>query len=114
MDARRTEEDVAALEAAFERMAATSADPVAHTEADVVFHLLLLAASHNELLECLEVMIAAALSARYRLVHATGERPGFAATHRAVLDAVRAGDPDTAEAAMRDLLAQAELDQSSL
>ncbi|WP_246074858.1 FCD domain-containing protein [Nonomuraea terrae] len=47
-------------------------------------------------------------------MHSTGERPGFAATHRAVLDAVREGDPDAAEAAMRDLLAQAERDQASL
>ncbi|MFI7614278.1 FCD domain-containing protein [Nonomuraea terrae] len=59
-------------------------------------------------------LIAAALSARDRLVHSTGERPGFAATHRAVLDAVREGDPDAAEAATRDLLAQAERDQASL
>lgn len=111
---RRTEADVAALEAALEQMAATAADPVAHTEADVGFHRLLLAASRNELLECLEVVIAAALSARDRLVHSTGERLGFAVTHRAVLDAVRQGDPEAAEAAMRDLLAQAERDEAEL
>jgi DNA-binding FadR family transcriptional regulator len=111
---RRTDEDVAALEKAFEHMAATTADPVAHTEADVTFHRLLLATSHNELLECLEVVIAAALTARDRLVHSRGELPGFAATHRAVLDAVRDGDPEKAETAMRDLLAQAERDEEGL
>ncbi|NUP63061.1 MAG: FadR family transcriptional regulator [Nonomuraea sp.] len=112
--ARRTDEDVAALEKAYDLMAATAADPVAHTEADVAFHRLLLAASHNELLECLEVVIAAALTARDRLVHSTGDRPGFSATHRAVLDAVRAGEPAAAESAMRDLLAQAGRDEENL
>ncbi|MEV0168605.1 FCD domain-containing protein [Nonomuraea fuscirosea] len=58
--------------------------------------------------------IAAALSARGRLVHSAGERRGFAATHRAVLDAVREGDPDAAETAMRDLLAQAGRDEAAL
>ncbi|SDL69848.1 FadR/GntR family transcriptional regulator [Nonomuraea jiangxiensis] len=112
--ARRTAEDVAALEAAFERMAATVADPPAHTEADVAFHRVVLAASGNELLESLEVVIAAALRARDRLIRSHGEPPGFAATHQAVLDAVRQGDPDAAEDAMRDLLAQAERDEAGL
>ncbi|WP_250574578.1 FadR/GntR family transcriptional regulator [Nonomuraea sediminis] len=111
---RRTDEEVAALEAALERMASTVADPVAHTEADISFHRLLLAAAHNELLDCLVVVIASALYARDRMVHAHGERPGFAATHRAVLDAVRRGDPGTAETAMRDLLTQAERDEAAL
>ncbi|WP_326645319.1 FCD domain-containing protein [Nonomuraea fuscirosea] len=39
---------------------------------------------------------------------------GFAATHRAVLDAVREGGPDAAETAMRDLLAQAGRDEAAL
>lgn len=43
-----------------------------------------------------------------------GERRGFGATHRAVLDAVREGDPDAAETAMRDLLAQAGRDEAAL
>ncbi|WP_328807992.1 FadR/GntR family transcriptional regulator [Nonomuraea antri] len=111
---RRTEQDVAALESALRRMADTAADPVAHTEADLSFHRLLLAATHNEIMECLEVVIAAALSARDRLVHSSGERPGFAATHQAVLDAVRDGDPDAAESAMRALLDQAGRDEASL
>ncbi|MER6943201.1 FadR/GntR family transcriptional regulator [Nonomuraea sp. NPDC000554] len=111
---RRTPEDLDALESALERMAATAADPEEHTEADIAFHRLLLVASHNELLECLEVVIASALYARDRLVHARGERPGFAATHRAVLDAVRRGAPDAAETAMRDLLTQAGRDEAAL
>jgi GntR family galactonate operon transcriptional repressor len=104
---RRTDEEVAALELGLERMVATAADPVAHTEADLAFHRLLLAATHNELLERMEVVIAQALYARDLLVHSTGPRPGFAATHRAVVDAVRRRDAEGAEEAMRALLAQA-------
>ncbi|TDE53993.1 FadR family transcriptional regulator [Nonomuraea mesophila] len=111
---RRTDEDLEILEAALARMAGTVADPVAHTEADIAFHRALLAAARNEVLDCLQVVIAAALYARDRLVHAGGERTGFAATHRAVLDAVRRADPDAAESAMRDLLAQAGKDEAAL
>lgn len=107
---RRTDDEVAALEACLQRMVDTVADPVAHTEADLAFHRQLLAATHNELLERMEVVIAQALYARDLLVHSSGQRPGFAATHQAVIDAVRRRDPDGAEAAMRDLLAQADRD----
>jgi GntR family transcriptional regulator, galactonate operon transcriptional repressor len=111
---RRTDEQVAALEDGLERMAATVADPVAHTEADLAFHRQLLAATHNELLERMEVVIAQALYARDLLVHSSGPRSGFATTHRAVVDAVRRRDPDTAEKAMRDLLAQADRDDREI
>jgi GntR family transcriptional regulator, galactonate operon transcriptional repressor len=107
---RRTDEEVSALEASLDRMAATVGDPIAHTAADLAFHRLLLTATHNELLARMEVVIAHGLYTRDLLVHSSGARPGFAATHRAVLDAVRRGDPDRAEAAMHALLVQADRD----
>ena len=80
-------------------------------EADLAFHRALLAASHNEMLDRMETVISTGLAFRDRLVHATGHRPMDPVPHHgAVLEAVRAGDADAAEAAMRTLLDQAARD----
>ncbi|MFZ3561017.1 FadR/GntR family transcriptional regulator [Streptomyces sp. BH055] len=109
---RRTDEDLAALDAALAAMGEEAEDGAAHAvEADLAFHGALLRASHNELLERMEMVIAAGLAHRDRLVHGTGRHPKDPVpSHRAVLDAVRAGDPDGAESAMRTLLDQAARD----
>ncbi|GAA0919068.1 FadR/GntR family transcriptional regulator [Nonomuraea longicatena] len=104
---RRTPEEITAIEAALARMADTPVGTAAHREADLAFHRLLLAAAHNELLDCLMTVIASALYTRGRFTHANSRPPGPSGTHGAVLDAVRRGDPDGAESAMRDLLIQA-------
>ncbi|MFI1963206.1 FadR/GntR family transcriptional regulator [Streptomyces pathocidini] len=120
---RRTEADLAALEAALEAMAASAADGgrdkdgsangngsegAAHAiAADLAFHRALLGAAHNELLERMEMVIATGLAFRDHLVHTSGHSKDPVPSHRAVLDAVRAQDPDKAEAAMRTLLDQA-------
>src|SRR5918992_1302910 len=74
----------------------------------------LLAASHNELLARMEHIIEIGLRARDLLVHAAGHREDFLPPHQAVLAAVRSGDPDAAERAMRGLLDQAARDQAEL
>ncbi|WP_425827450.1 FadR/GntR family transcriptional regulator [Streptomyces fractus] len=109
---RRTQDDLAALDAALEAMGQDGEDGAAHAvEADLAFHGALLRASHNELLERMDLVIAAGLGYRDRLVHGTGRHPKDPVpSHRAVLDAVRAGDPDAAESAMRTLLDQAARD----
>ncbi|HZC25670.1 MAG TPA: FCD domain-containing protein, partial [Actinopolymorphaceae bacterium] len=48
---RRTDADLAALEASLAAMAEAGADPEPATEADLAFHRALLIAAHNELLE---------------------------------------------------------------
>ncbi|WP_181769206.1 FadR/GntR family transcriptional regulator, partial [Streptomyces albidus (ex Kaewkla and Franco 2022)] len=84
-------------------------------EADLSFHRALLAASHNEMLDRMETVISTGLAFRDRLVHASGHRPMDPVPHHgAVLEAVRAGDPDAAEAAMRTLLEQAARDLDEL
>ncbi|MCX5530144.1 FCD domain-containing protein [Streptomyces sp. NBC_00006] len=110
---RRTEADLAALDAALEAMGKSGGEGgAAHAvEADLAFHGALLRASHNELLERMDLVIAAGLAYRDRLVHGTGRHPKDPVpSHRAVLDAVRAQDPDAAESAMRTLLDQAARD----
>ncbi|WP_431944962.1 FadR/GntR family transcriptional regulator [Actinacidiphila sp. bgisy167] len=107
--ARRTDADMQALEEALtamgEKIGASHA-----VEADLAFHRALLAATHNELLERMEVVIESGLAQRDQLVHSAPHSEDPVPSHRAVLDAVRDRDPDAAEHAMRALLDQATRD----
>ncbi len=112
---RRTEADLAALDAALDAMGRAADGGAEAVEADLSFHRALLAASHNEMLDRMETVISTGLAFRDRLVHASGHRPMDPVPHHgAVLEAVRAGDPDAAEAAMRTLLEQAARDLDEL
>ncbi|MFJ9031684.1 FadR/GntR family transcriptional regulator [Streptomyces sp. NPDC102274] len=104
---RRTGADLDALEAALTAMGEEEGGAAHAVEADLAFHRALLAATHNELLERMEMVIESGLAHRDEIVHSSlhGEDP--VPSHRAVLDAVRDQDPETAERAMRALLAQA-------
>ncbi|MER8153986.1 FCD domain-containing protein [Streptomyces sp. NPDC094472] len=104
---RRTEADLAALDAAVGAMGAGGSDAAHAVEADLAFHRALLAATHNELLERMEMVIESGLAHRDRIVHSSPHSQDPVPAHRAVLDAVRAQDPQAAEAAMRALLDQA-------
>jgi GntR family galactonate operon transcriptional repressor len=105
---RRDEADLAALEAAIDAMAAdTGGRAAAAVEADLLFHRALLRATHNELLERMEMVIESGLAHRDEIVHSSPHGEDPVPSHRAVLDAVRDGDGDRAENAMRALLDQA-------
>ncbi|WP_431038287.1 FadR/GntR family transcriptional regulator [Streptomyces sp. P6-2-1] len=103
---RRTDADIAALDAALEAMGADG-DARHAVTADLAFHRALLAATHNELLDRMEMVIESGLAHRDEIVHSSslGEDP--LPSHRAVVDAIRAGDAAGAERAMRALLDQA-------
>ncbi|MGW2031110.1 FadR/GntR family transcriptional regulator [Streptomyces sp. NPDC001356] len=105
--ARRTDDDLAALGAALAAMGEHDTDPGHAVEADLAFHRALLAATHNELLERMEMVIESGLAHRDRLVHSSPHGEDPVPAHRAVLDAVRDRDPRAAEAAMHALLEQA-------
>lgn len=108
---RRTGADLAALDDALEAMERASEVGDEAVDADLAFHRALLAASHNEMLQRMEMVIATGLAHRDRLVHASGHRPRDPVpSHQAVRDAVRARDADAAEAAMRALLEQSARD----
>lgn len=105
---RRTDDDLDRLDQALAGMA----DPDARTavEADVAFHQTLLAATQNEYLTRMEVVIEVSLAGqaeRDRLVNGSSPDDDIVPTHAAVLDAVRAGDAAAAGAAMHHVLAQA-------
>jgi GntR family galactonate operon transcriptional repressor len=106
---RRTDEDIQALKDALEAMENAANNGGSMVDADLRFHRALLAATHNDFLTRMELVIEPGLAERDRLVHA-GKAEDPIPVHRAVLEAVQAGDPDGAEAAMVTLLAQAERD----
>ncbi len=108
---RRTEDDLVALGSAFDAFAAAGQDIDRLVAADLEFHLLLLAATHNELYTRLDVVITHALEARNRIQHHPEARwMDPVPDHEAVLAAVRAGDPDAAERAMRFALRDSDED----
>ncbi|MFG2790155.1 FadR/GntR family transcriptional regulator [Streptomyces sp. NPDC048419] len=104
---RRTDADLAALDEAITAMGEEDAGPAHAVEADLAFHRALLTATHNELLERMEMVIESGLAHRDRIVHSSPHSEDPIPAHRAVLDAVREQDPPSAEAAMRALLDQA-------
>ncbi|MFI7063348.1 FadR/GntR family transcriptional regulator [Kribbella sp. NPDC050124] len=95
-----------ALDAALEEMASAK-DDLAAVDADLKFHRALLAATGNELLTKMEVIMETGLADRDRLVHKVKPSDDPLPSHKRVVDAVRSGDPAAAEAAMRELLAKA-------
>ncbi|WP_143573661.1 FCD domain-containing protein, partial [Streptomyces acidiscabies] len=85
----------------------------AAAEADAAFHRALLAATGNELLARMDLLLEPGLRERDRVVHAHADADDPVPSHRAVLDAVREQDPARAESAMLALLAQAAEDAKS-
>jgi DNA-binding FadR family transcriptional regulator len=82
--------------------------------ADLAFHKALLHATGNELLTKMEVIMETGLAGRDRLVHKVKPSDDPIPSHRRVVEAVRAGDPEGAELAMRELLAKAAEDLSEV
>lgn len=123
----RTDTDLAALGTALDAMARArdgggpddsggpgGSSSAAAAEADTAFHRALLAATGNELLARMELLLVPGLWERDRLVHSHATAGDPLPSHRAVADAVRERDPGRAEQAMRELLAQADRDQHRL
>jgi GntR family transcriptional regulator, galactonate operon transcriptional repressor len=108
---RRTDDDLDTLAAALDTMAAADGDPGQAVDADLAFHRALLAATHNELLTRMEVLLETGLATRDRLVHGADPHDDPVPSHRAVLDAIREQDPAAAETAVHALLDKALADQ---
>jgi DNA-binding FadR family transcriptional regulator len=108
---RASPSDVALLKSAFADMSAAlarpdGADVDAFVEADIRFHLTILRACGNDLLEQMTRMVYSALVVSFRT---TSRLPGSARRalpkHRAILQAIVARQPGRAHAAMRGLVA---------
>jgi DNA-binding FadR family transcriptional regulator len=103
---------IAALEAAFSDMGAALAksdggDVDAFVDADMRFHLAILRACGNDLLEQMTRVVYSALAVSFRT---TSRVPGNARRslpkHRAILRAIAAGDPERAQSAMQRLVSE--------
>lgn len=107
----RQPDDVAALRRAFAEFESAGRDIERLAAADQDFHLHLLRATHNELMMRLDVVIVHALNARNRIQHHPGgDWLDPVPDHRRVLEAIEAGDPEAAEAAMKYAIRESDVD----
>lgn len=99
---RRTEADLADIEAHCKRMESAAAEPMAFRAAELDFHAAVVDASHNTMLSHMGAVVRVALSS----VPTNGEASVQQGTagHRAVLDAIDRHDPAAAEKGMRELI----------
>ncbi|HEX3788028.1 MAG TPA: FadR/GntR family transcriptional regulator [Pseudonocardiaceae bacterium] len=104
---RATPADLATLGAALDRMAGAGSDTEDMITADVDFHRSLLIATHNEFLEQIGRVITVGLAERDKLVHEANPSDDPVPSHRTVFEAISAGNPGAAEAAMCALLDKA-------
>ncbi len=98
---RRTPEDLAVVDAALATMAADVGAGGRGVEGDELFHAAVTAAAHSPLLEQMMRTISALIAeTRLESLSQPGRPRASLAGNRAVAEAVRAGDPETAAAAM--------------
>lgn len=112
---RRNDDDLTALFAAVDAMSVADVTTEAIADADLQFHLGLIAATHNELVEQLSVIIGIGLSARDRYVHShrVSIKRGLE-MHRDIAVAIENGDPEAARSRMTLLLESAATDVRGL
>jgi len=98
---RRTDDDLAAIDAALATMAADVEAGGRGVEGDELFHGAVTAAAHSSLLARLMAEISAlVVETRLESLSQPGRPTDSLAGHRTVAEAIRAGDPDAAAAAM--------------
>jgi GntR family transcriptional regulator, galactonate operon transcriptional repressor len=110
---RATPGELAAIQSTFEAMAKAK-DQTAYLDADIGYHAMLVAATHNDHLVQLVAAFGPALQAGLREATRHGwDWPDFLeysiGPHREVLDAVMAHDPDRAGDAMERLVTQSQV-----
>ncbi len=102
---KRTPEQLAELEEALEAMR-VAPDTDSLVEADVRYHLALLAAANNDLLAPFGLIVERALAILFAYTSRNNPRPEIIIPlHEAIVDAVRAGDSGAARDAVVALLA---------
>lgn len=98
------EDDRRAIAAGLARMAAAERGQDDTLDADIAFHVAILHASGNPFYVQFRDMVATALQTSIRFTNRIKGRSANIADHGAVCDAIVAGDPDGARAAMRRLI----------
>jgi GntR family galactonate operon transcriptional repressor len=104
---RATEDEIAVIESAFQRMSDAMAlrDLEAFNKADIDFHQGILRATRNVVFQQMSTMIGAALAYSFQLtVHRARDPAASLPNHGEVLERIRLRDPDGAYASMARLL----------
>jgi len=108
---RASSERLSEIEGALLLMESTDAGSKASIAADVAFHHAILVATQNEFVAHFAPAIEASLSLAFGFQRRRlPDRDQFIPDHRAILDAIRRGNPDAARASVLALLAEAEAD----
>lgn len=112
---RASGDDIARLGAAYEAMeAAVTRGGGGYLEADLAFHETILDLTGNQFFAALTPAIDALLRVSFRFsVKSRDSARSSLPLHKAVLDAIAAGEPDAAEGAIRMLIASARSDIES-
>ncbi len=106
-----TAEDLAAAEAAFERMVGGAHGHGHYLQSDLAFHECLLKATHNQFIAGLAPVFSALLRVSFRLsVRSLASARASLPAHRRLLDAIIARAPGVAEAAASALIESARVD----
>jgi DNA-binding FadR family transcriptional regulator len=106
-----TEDEIAALRRALDMMQREQANGADSEDGDRLFHLEIARATHNALLlrtvtELWEWTRGPMWTRLNDNLYMRGNRPRWLAAHERVFDAIRRHDPDAAQAAMREHIAQ--------
>lgn len=99
---RRTPDDLAAVEAALKVMGAEIAGGSRGTEGDELFHQAVAAAAHSSILASMMTFISELVrETRLASLGQPGRPERSLESHRAIADAIRAGNPEAAAEAMQ-------------
>ncbi len=98
----RTEEDLRAIEAASEELENSLADVDAYLKANMRWHMVVVEASHNDLLIGFMAALVDVIHAATKIeeFNTPESRTAVARAHRRITDAIRAGDADAARRRM--------------
>ena len=96
---------LAAIRAGYERMEAAEAGADDSLDADIAFHIAVLNASANPFYMQFRDLVATALQTSIRFTNRFQGRTASLPAHHAVLAAIEERDPDRAQAAMRQIIA---------
>ncbi len=98
-------DDLLQIDEGLERMAVAEKGHDDTLEADIAFHVAVLRASGNPFYAQFRDVVTTALRTSIRFTNRVKGRTASVADHRAVRDAIVAGDPDGARSAMRNIIA---------
>lgn len=101
----RDSASIGAIEQGFARMEAAGRGEHDPLEADIQFHIAILQAVNNPFFRQFEELVRTALHTSIQFTNRFSGRSANLAQHGEVLEAIRAGNPDAARAAMHGLIA---------